>query len=219
MTDSAEMRAELRSTSRPTSLRLAGFLAIAVGALVAGVGALLPWATVGFAADVAHAADVSIRGVDVWEGVVALSAAVIAPVLLIALRASRSLFARRAMAGVIISAAAAAAIAAAVDMATARARFGGTDVRADVVRAVAERLGQPVNVVRALLERNLADGLRVDVEVGLPLSLVGGVVLIAAGVLAARWIGSQSSSVRNDPRPASSAAADAETVGIEGERF
>jgi hypothetical protein len=181
------MRAELLSTSRPTTLRLVGFALAAVGALAAGMGALLPWVSVGFTADVRHLVDVSIAGVDVWDGIVVLIAALAALILVLSMRVSRSFVARQAMAGVIGLAGLSIAIVVGLDIASAERRFGAADVRSSVVDGVSRRIGQPSDVVRPLLERALAEGLRVQLRFGLVLSFVGGLALILAGVLGARW--------------------------------
>src|SRR5687768_12215531 len=43
---------EILSTSRPTGLRLAGFVALAGGGLLLGVGALLEWVVLSFPPDI-----------------------------------------------------------------------------------------------------------------------------------------------------------------------
>src|SRR5581483_483762 len=64
---SAAMAPAILSTARPTRLRLAGFLTITLGGLLVGVGATLTWATV-------EPFDTPTKGVDLWEGRVALLA-------------------------------------------------------------------------------------------------------------------------------------------------
>ena len=43
------MASEVTSTRRPTALRFAGFACVALGAVIAEVGATREWAAVGFA--------------------------------------------------------------------------------------------------------------------------------------------------------------------------
>ena len=82
------MASGITSTARPTGLRLAGTVCVALGAIAAGVGATREWATIGFPADTAHTLDQSVPGVDVWEGKVVLFAAVVSLLLLLAMRIS-----------------------------------------------------------------------------------------------------------------------------------
>ena len=92
------MTSGITSTARPTVLRLAGTACVALGAIAAGVGATREWATIGFTADVEHAADVSVHGIDVWEGKVVLFAAVAALLVMLAMRISGSRGTRRGLA-------------------------------------------------------------------------------------------------------------------------
>ena len=92
------MASEITSMARPTGLRLAGTACVALGAIAAGVGATREWAAIGFTADVEHAADVSVHGIDVWEGKVVLFAAVAALLVMLAMRISGSRSTRRGLA-------------------------------------------------------------------------------------------------------------------------
>ncbi len=80
------MSSEIRSTARPSMLRLVGFLVIVLGSAAAGIGATREWVQIGFAADTQGAADVSVYGTDVWEGKVILLAAGVALVATIVMR-------------------------------------------------------------------------------------------------------------------------------------
>ena len=51
------MASEVTSPRRPTALRFPGFACVALGAVIAGVGATREWAAVGFVADAERAAD------------------------------------------------------------------------------------------------------------------------------------------------------------------
>jgi hypothetical protein len=181
------MTAEILSTARPTTLRLAGFLATVTGATLAGVGALLDWVTVGFPGDVEGAADVHVRGTDVWEGELVFAVAVGCLIALILLRVAASPTVRTAIAAGVAAGGALVVALAAIDLSSATDRFGGSAGLGDIAQAVAQRLGQPVDRVRALLEQNFGETLRVDIEIGLWLSLVGGVVLVVAGCLSLAW--------------------------------
>jgi hypothetical protein len=181
------MSAEILSTARPSTLRLAGFLTTATGATLAGVGALLDWVTVGFPGDVEGAADVHVRGTDVWEGELVLAVAVGCLIALVLMRVTASPKARSAIAGGIAAGGVLVAAVAAIDLSRATGRFGGSAGLADIAQAVADQLGQPVDRVRVLLEQNFGATLRVDTEIGLWLSLLGGLLLIIAGGLSLVW--------------------------------
>jgi hypothetical protein len=199
MEDCSVVRPEVLSTARPGRLRLAGFLVLVAGALAAGVGAALTWASIGFPGDTAHAGDVAVAGIDVWEGVVVLGVAALALVLLIASRLTSSPGARRAIAGAIGAGGALVVVLTSLDLATARSRFGGATGLDQVARRVAEALGQPVERVRPLLERNFGSTLRVDVGIGLPVALLGGVALVVAARLALAWARSSAPVPREEP--------------------
>ena len=181
------MSSEIVSTARPTGLRLLGFLALIVGAVLVGVGATMTWATVGFPNDNAHALDVATKGIDVWEGLVALAVAALALIALVVMRLVASDRVRSVLAWAIAVGGALVAVLAAYDMATARDRFGGTAGLGQIARRIAAEQGAPVDKVRSLLEQNFGHALRVDVGPGLWMALAGGILLVAAGILALLW--------------------------------
>jgi hypothetical protein len=195
------MSAEILSTARPSTLRLAGFFATATGAALAGLGALVDWITVGFPGDVEGVADVHVRGTDVWEGKLVLAVAVGCLIALIIMRVTASPSARSAIAGGIAAGGVIVIALAAVDLSGATGRFGGSAGLADIAQAVADRLGQPVDRVRALLEQNFGATLRVDTEIGLWLSLLGGLLLVAAGGLSLALARRVEDASRPGPRP------------------
>jgi hypothetical protein len=73
--------------SRPSPLRLVGFLLAVVGALLVGVGSMMTWATVGIRPENIHT---DIPGVDLIDGKVALACAVVMLVGTLATRIVRS---------------------------------------------------------------------------------------------------------------------------------
>jgi hypothetical protein len=195
---------ELMSTARPSRLRLLSFLALVVGALLAGLGATLTWATVGFPDDTGHVADVAVKGVDVWEGVVVLAIAAAALVALILMRVAPSTAARLAIAtGLAVGGLVVAGLAI-LDIATARNRFGGGGELDRVARKMADLLGQPVDAIRTLLVKNFGAALRVEVGAGPWIALAGGTILVAAGVVSYLWA--------RDRAHASAASADVDTM-------
>lgn len=181
------MSPDVLSTSRPSGLRLFGFLAVVAGAVLAGIGALVDWVTVGFPGDVEGSADVAVRGTDVWEGKLVLGIAIASLIALIVMRAAASQAVRSGIAAAIALGGLLVAAIAAVDLSRATERFGGSDGLAEIARSIAQQLGQPVERIGALLEQNFGETLRVDIGPGMPLSIIGGVVLVAAGVLCLAW--------------------------------
>jgi hypothetical protein len=187
------MSSELLSTARPSGLRLLGFLALAGGALLAGIGATMTWATVGFPRDIAGNADVPVKGTDVWEGVVVLAIAAACLVATVLMRVAASTRTRTVVAACVAVGGLVVVALTALDLATATDRFGGSAGLADIARRIAARLGQPVERVRALLEQSFGANLRVDTGAGLILALAGGVLLAAAGALSIAWASSSAS--------------------------
>lgn len=181
------MPTEILSTARPTPLRLAGFLCLALGAVAAGVGATLEWASVGFPADVERVADVAVRGTDVWEGKVVLFAAGGALFAMLALRLTRSTATRTALAVALVLIGVACLTLPLLDAVRAEDRFGGTEGVDLMAERLAAELELPEDVVRAQLQEQFERTLRVDVGAGTWLSAAGGVLLIAGGVLASVW--------------------------------
>lgn len=183
------MRSEAFSMARPTALRLAGFLAAAGGAALAGIGATRAWVTTGFSADELGAADVPVHGTDLWEGQVILFGAVVALLGLVAMRLTRSPGVRRALAVLMIAIGLAAAGLAVADAVRAEERFGGVEGTDRMVERLAGQLRLPEEVVREQLRETLQRELRIDVEPGLWLTAVGGLLLAAGGAASLVWAG------------------------------
>jgi len=180
------MSAELRSTARPTPLRLWGFLLTTCGALLLGIGCTQDWAVLGFPGD-GGALDVPVKGVDIWEGLVALAASILALVGTLGLRLLRSRDARRALALTVVSLGALAmALALAVAM-RADARFAGDDGVEPVAASLAERLGIPVEEARSRLLEELDLALEVTLGPGLWLTMAGGLLVVVGGSLSLAW--------------------------------
>ena len=181
------MTSEITSTARPTFLRFAGFACVALGAVLAGVGATREWVAVGFASDTQHAADLSVHGIDVWEGKVVLFAAAAALLVLLAMRISGSPGTRRGLAiGLIVLGALCIALPV-VDAVRARDRFGGGEGLERFVASLSVKLGLPEDVIREQLSAQLDRELRVEVSPGLWLTVAGGALLVAGGALSLAW--------------------------------
>ena len=191
------MSAELRSTTRPSTLRLIGFLAVVLGAALVGVAATREWVTIGFTADVKHVADVSVHGTDVWEGKALLLAAAGCLVLLLAMRIARSPVTRRAIAITIVVVGLGSTVLAIVTAVRAPDRFGGSNAVDRLAETIARQTGDAVDVVRAALEQTLNAEVRTDVGPTLWLAAAGGVVLAIGGALSIAWVreGERSSDV------------------------
>ena len=182
------MATDITSTARPTGLRLAGTACVALGAIAAGVGATREWATIGFTADVEHAADVSVHGIDVWEGKVVLFAAVAALLVLLAMRISGSRSTRRGLAIALIVLGALCIALPVAGAVRARDRFGGVEGADRLIRTLSVQLGLPEEVVRERLATLLDRDLRVEISQGLWITAGGGVLLVAGGLLGLAWV-------------------------------
>jgi hypothetical protein len=179
---------EITSMARPTRLRLAGTACVALGAIVAGVGATREWAAIGFTADVEQAADVSFHGIDVWEGKVALFAAVASLLVMLAMRISGSRSTRRGLAIALVVLGALCVVLPVADAVRAKDRFGGVEGVDRLTRTLSAQLGLPEEVVREPLSVLLDQDLRVEISPGLWITAAGGVLLIAGGVLGLAWV-------------------------------
>ena len=182
------MSSGITSTARPTGLRLAETACFALGAIAAGVGATREWATIGFTADVEHAADVSVHGIDVWEGKVVLFAAVASLLVMLAMRISGSASTRRGLAIALFVLGALCVWLPVADAVRAKDRFGGVEGVERLTRTLSVQLGLPEEVVRQRLSELLDQDLRVEISPGLWVTAVGGVLLVAGGLLGLAWV-------------------------------
>lgn len=178
---------EALSTTPPTPLRFAGFLALAAGALAAGFGATRDWALVGFPQDESGATDVPFRGTDVWEGKAVLLVAVAALVVMLALRLVQATSTRRALAVLLLAFGLAAVALPLADAFRATERFGGGEGLDRIAAGLASELELPEDVVRVQLQEQFGAALRVDVRPGLWVSAIGGLLLAAGGALSLAW--------------------------------
>jgi len=182
------MASEITSMARPTGLRLAGTACVALGAITAGVGATREWAAIGFTADVEHAADVSVHGIDVWEGKVVMFAAVASLLVMLAMRISGSRRTRRSLAIALIVLGALCVWLPVADAVRAKDRFGGVEGDDRLTRTLSVQLGLPEEVVRERLSELLDEDLRVEISPGLWITAAGGVLLVAGGLLGLAWV-------------------------------
>ena len=181
-------RPEIWSTARPSALRLWGFLSLVTGALLAGLGATRDWAVIGFPGDPEGALDVPVRGTDVWEGKVVLAAAVLALAVMLAIRVVRSTQTRRILAfGIAMLGALVLALALSIAIRT-EARFGGSGGLDDVAANLADQWNEDPAAIRAQLEEQFADQLRVDLGLGVWVAAAGGILIDVGGALSLAWV-------------------------------
>ncbi|MEP7032775.1 MAG: hypothetical protein ABI879_02210 [Actinomycetota bacterium] len=173
------------SISRPGPLRLAGFACTAIGALLIGLGATWDWATV-------HVPGVTgtpispFKGVDVWEGKIALFAGITILVLVIASRLLAGRAAARGVAVIIVALGLGVAALAASDVMRADTRFRADDGLERIARSVSVQLGLPFQDVLAQLKR-IVPKLEIAAASGTYVTIAGGVLASIGGVLGFVW--------------------------------
>jgi hypothetical protein len=176
--------APVLDASRPSPLRMWGFLLTVLGALLAGLGALLTWVTVGIGGP--GALNTMTKGTDVWEGIVLLGCAV---VMLAAVLGSRfvSGAARTVAAGLVTGTSFVAFVVASAFVATADSRFSPIDSSA-LAQKIADATGATVEQVRATLEQVVQKlGGFTTIGAGPWLAIAGGLLGLAGGVLSLAW--------------------------------
>ena len=181
-------RPEILSTARPSATRLWGFLCLVVGALLAGLGATRDWAVLGFPGGAPGSPEAPVRGTDVWEGKVVLGAAVLALVVMLAVRVVRGTQRRRLLAfGIATLGAFVLALALSVAI-RADARFGGSEGLDEMAANLADQLGEDPQAIRAQLEEQFADQLRVELGAGVWGAAAGGILIDVGGAVTLAWV-------------------------------
>ena len=171
---------EILSAARPTRLRLGGFLALALGGVLIGLGSLTDWATV-------SPFDTPTRGVDIWEGILTLAIGVAMLVGTIAMRLLATQPARRAVAiAILVLGLVASALAAAVAL-NAERRFTAPGERDRIAMEEAARLGLPFDQVRDEVEVAFDLRFQVSLEAGVYLVIAGGLLGALGGALSLAW--------------------------------
>ncbi len=173
--------------SRPTPLRLWGFIFTALGGLLIALGAISDWATVVF---LGRFPDSASPGIDLAEGKVVLGLGVLILVAIVALRIARTAAVRRLIAAGIFVAALVSLAVGVVDIARADDRFGGY-----AVDQLAERLSKDSGVslekARADVEATIEQEGSIDIGLGLWMVLAGGGLGLVGGLLDLAWVGQQ----------------------------
>ena len=176
--------------SRPTPLRLFGFLFTAIGGLLIALGAIGEWATVGIVGDEAGVLDTAIPGIDRAEGKAVLAAGIAILVGIVSLRVVDSHSARRAVASVIVACAAASLVVGVLDLVDTRDRFD--DAGADrIIETISTDQDLPIEEVRRNFGEIDAGLIRVDPGLGLWLVIAGGALGLIGGLLDLAWVGQQ----------------------------
>jgi hypothetical protein len=171
-------------TSRPSSLRLAGFALTAGGALLMGIGSLLTWVTVGIADQLA--VQTVTPGTDLSGGLITLICAVVVLVLVVMSRFVTGAM-RRFISMVVIAVGAVAAAVAGYFIWAAPTHYSPVDDDR-LVTALANATGRSIDEVRAALAQ-VVDTLGGYAHVGPGpwIVLIGGVLVVVGGVLTLQW--------------------------------
>jgi hypothetical protein len=170
--------------SRPSTLRLAGFMLVVAGALVMGVGSIMMWVTVGIAG--AQSVRTVSPGIDVAAGIIALICAVVILVLVILSRVVRD-SARTAVAWTVIGASTVAAVVSAWFIYAAPDYYSPVDDET-LVSALAQATGRSVEEVRKALVHVIDQlGGYTHVGPGPWVVILGAALVIAGGFLTLMW--------------------------------
>jgi hypothetical protein len=161
-----------------TRRRAIGFALGAAGALAAGLGALLPWTTVGLRADSRGVLDERFRGVDLAGGIVVLVAAVLVLIGLLAIRVVPDVVRLSIALGMIL---AGLAIVTAPVLALATAE----DRAAEEMAAAITAEGLTRAEAEELIRTEPAFAIRWRAGPGIWLAIAGGVATVAAGAVIA----------------------------------
>jgi hypothetical protein len=167
------------TTDRPTPLRLAGFLATVLGALLMGVGAVTGWGKVDL---------VDTKGVDIPAGKLTLLISVLILIGVPTMRLARSRRVRAAIAWSTLAGSLAVGALAAWALADPPERVGRVAIEAE-----AHRLAEDTGLPEDQLAEELRRVTRVDLEPGIYMTIVGAGLGVAGGALSLAWIG------RRDP--------------------
>ena len=174
------MTREIVSTTRPSMLRLAGFLTLTTGGLMISLGSLLPWAKV-------PPFDTPVRGTDLWEGLVALGIGVVVLVGMVTMRLMATPAARRAVAVALVGFGLSAAAIAAADGVRGDARFTSRGQRDRIARELATELHLPYEAVRSRLAAVYEERFHVSLQPGLFIVVAGGLLAATGGALSVAW--------------------------------
>ncbi|MEO8292559.1 MAG: hypothetical protein ABI635_05425 [Actinomycetota bacterium] len=174
--------------SKPTPLRLLGFIFTALGGLLIALGSISDWATVVFLGQSFQ--DSGTPGIDLAEGKLALALGVLILVAIVTMRIARTVGARRSIALGICVAAVVALSVAVVDVVRADDRFGGYAV-GRLATELSRSSGLTPEQARNKVETYIAREGSIDIGLGLWLVVAGGGLGLVGGLLDLAWVGQQ----------------------------
>lgn len=178
------------STTRPSPLRLAGFLCGIGGAAVMALGALMTWATIGLRAQPGQPPNDSltspIKGIDIWEGIAVLVAALLVIGLIMATRFVTGARTPRTLAILAAVIAIAAVVVAGLTLARADSRFK-EDGSQTLASEISKQTGLPEAQVADRIAAKYASLVEIQTGAGLPTAVAGGVVAVVGCILVAAW--------------------------------
>jgi hypothetical protein len=157
--------------------RAVGFALGAAGGLAAGLGALLPWSTVGLRADREGVLDQTLRGTDLAEGLVVLAAAVLVLLGLLAFRVVAPPVRVSIAVGLLLTGL---AIGTAASLSAATAEERATE---EVARGLADSGGMTFEEAETLIRTDPDVAIRWSIGPGVWLALAGGLAVVASGAV------------------------------------
>jgi hypothetical protein len=170
---------------KPSPLRLWGFLFTAIGGALIAFGSVGNWATITLGGSAVNA--VPFKGIDLWQGKVTLALGAMIVVGILALRFVQP--ERRNIVAVLLTVAALASVGIALWCLVSLASvIHGTGVDA-LTKHVADVLGIPEAQARQDVLRTMQQkGIDVRAQTGLWMTVAGGVLATAGGVVDLAWV-------------------------------
>jgi len=161
--------------------RTIAFGLCAAGALLAGIGATLPWTTVGLVQDTKGVLDETFHGIDLAAGLVVLVVAIVVLGMLFAMRLVAARGRRLLALGLLIAGLA-------ILTATLLAGLSAGDrAVAEMARVAADTGGLTNAEAEELIRTNPDLAVHSDLGIGLWLSALGGVLVVAGSIANAAW--------------------------------
>lgn len=174
--------------SRLSPLGIAGFAVSAVAGLVIGIGSLLPWAAVQLGqAD--SALVFNTNGIDIAQGLIALAAGIVVLAGALAVRVGKSDRGRPAVAALILLGAIVATLICVQFAATAQHDLSERSI-VEFAEKLSRSSGLPADAIADRERQLIAEGKAAEffsLEMGVWITLGGGIAGIAGGVMALQW--------------------------------
>lgn len=188
------------STTRPTRLRFAGFLATVLGASLVALGCVLAWATVtiGEIGTANTFPPEDVKGLDTLEGKATIALGVLILVAIPAMRLTLSRSGRRAWASLIVIAGVVAGGLAIRDATRSFDRFAQSACD-KVAGEISETTNLPFEPLLRRCEEQTAGRTQVDLKPGIYLVMAGGVLAVIGGALSFVWAGRPTKPGSADP--------------------